>query len=131
MKVLAKPRTFMNNSGEGIAYLLTRFAARPADLLVIYDEIALPVGRLRIRPAGSDAGHNGVRSIIATIKTQDFPRIRVGIDRPPEESGQINHVIGQFSEEEAPVIARVVKNVAEAIDCIFEENIDVAMNRFN
>ena len=129
--VLAKPRTFMNNSGEGVAYLLARFAATPADLVVIYDEMELPMGRLRIRPTGSDGGHNGVRSIIATLKTQNFPRIRVGIARPPEERDQIAHVLGRFDQDEAPVIAQVVKEVAEAIDCIWEESIDVAMNRFN
>ena len=129
--VLAKPRTFMNNSGEGVAYLLTRFAATPADLVVIYDEMELPVGRLRIRPSGSDGGHNGMRSIIAALNTQNFPRIRVGIGPPPPELGSISHVLGRFSQEESPQIAQSVKMVAEAVECLLEENIDVAMNRFN
>ena len=129
--VLAKPRTFMNNSGEGVAYLLTRFAATPADLVVIYDEMELPMGRLRIRPSGSDGGHNGIRSIITTLKTQDFPRIRVGIGPPSPELDSIAHVLGHFSQEESSQIAQSVKEVAEAVECLLEHNIDVAMNRFN
>ena len=129
--VLAKPRTFMNNSGEGIAYLLARFGAKPTDLVVIYDEMELPMGRLRIRPSGSDGGHNGVRSIIATLKTQEFPRIRVGIGPPLPELDSIAHVLGRFSHNETSQIADSVKRVAEAVECLLEQNIDVAMNRFN
>ncbi len=128
---LAKPRTFMNNSGEGIAYLLARFGAKPQDLVVVYDEMALPVGKLRLRPAGSDAGHNGIRSIIATLGTTDFPRIRVGIDRPSQDANQISHVIGGFTDEEAPLIAKTVKMVVKAVDCLLQEGIDQAMNQFN
>ncbi len=129
--VLAKPRTFMNNSGEGIAYLLARFGIRPRDLLIIYDEMALPVGKLRLRPAGSDAGHNGVRSIIGVVGTVEFPRIRVGIGHPGESGGQVSHVIGGFSNDEAPVIAEVVQRVVDATDCFLEEGIDRAMSKFN
>ena len=71
--VLAKPRTFMNNSGEGVDYLLTRFAAPPTNLVIVYDEMELPVGTLRLRPSGSDGGHNGIRSIIAALHSQTFP----------------------------------------------------------
>ncbi len=129
--VLAKPRTFMNNSGEGVSYLLTRFGAKPADLVVVYDEMDLPVGRIRIRPGGSPAGHNGIRSIINELRTSDFARIRVGIGHPDLRGGQVSHVLNRFSEEEAPEIAKVVQRVAEAVDCLLEENITVAMNRFN
>lgn len=129
--VLAKPRTFMNNSGEGFEYLLTRFSAKPADLVVIYDEMELPIGRLRIRPSGSSGGHNGMRSIIAALKTQDFPRIRVGIGPPLPELDSIAHVLGRFSQEESTQIADSVKRVAEAVECLLEQDIDVAMNRFN
>ena len=128
---LAKPRTFMNNSGEGVAYLLARYGARPQDLIIVYDEMALPVGKLRLRPAGSDAGHNGIRSIIATLGATDFTRIRVGIGRPNSEQDQISHVIGGFTEEEAPIIAKTVKGVVAAVDCLLLEGIDQAMNQFN
>ena len=72
--VLAKPRTFMNNSGEGIQYLMARFGGRPSELLIVYDEMALPTGRIRLRMAGSHAGHNGIRSIISAVQTDAFPR---------------------------------------------------------
>lgn len=129
--VLAKPRTFMNNSGEGVVYLLARFGAQPSDLLIVYDDMELPLGRLRIRTSGSDGGHQGIRSIIAALKTQDFPRLRVGIGQPPPGHDPISHVLGRFSEEESTVIARAVKEVVAAVDCLLEEDIDVAMNRFN
>lgn len=129
--ILAKPRTFMNLSGEGVAYLLTRFAAKPADLVVIYDEMDLPVGKLRLRPGGGPAGHNGIRSIISELKTTDFPRIRVGIGHPALGQEQVSHVLSRFSPEEAPEIARIVEQAAAAIDCLLESGIDTAMNRFN
>lgn len=129
--VLAKPRTFMNNSGEGVVYLLTRFGAAPEDLVVIYDEMELPVGRLRIRPQGSDGGHNGARSIIAALGTQEFPRIRVGIGPPAEGESSVPHVLGRFSKAEEDVVSGTVDRVASAVECILEEGIDSAMNRFN
>lgn len=129
--VLAKPRTFVNNSGESVAYLLTRFGAQPQDLLVVYDDMELPLGKLRIRPFGSDGGHNGIRSIISELKTQAFPRLRIGIGQPPPGQDWVSHVLGRFSEEEIPVIAEAEKRVVEAVDCLMEVNIETAMNRFN
>ena len=129
--ILAKPRAFMNLSGQGVAYLLTRFAAKPADLVVIYDEMDLPVGKLRLRPGGGPAGHNGIRSIITEMKTTDFPRIRIGIGHPALGQEQVSHVLSRFSPEEAPEIARIVEQAAAAIDCLLESGIDTAMNRFN
>ncbi len=129
--VLAKPRTFMNRSGEGIDYLVARFGVKPVDLLVIYDEMALPVGKLRLRPRGSDAGHNGVRSIIAALGTVDFPRIRIGIGRPGQDGNQVAHVIGGFSSEETAVMAEVVQQVVSAADCLLTDGIDRAMSQFN
>jgi len=129
--VLAKPRTFMNHSGEGVAYLLNRFAARPSDLVVIYDDMSLPLGKLRIRPIGSDGGHNGIRSIIATLGTQAFPRIRVGIGQPPLAQDQVAYVLGRFNEAESTLISQAATLVADVVACLLEENIDAAMNRFN
>ena len=129
--VLAKPRTFMNNSGEGIEYLLARFGGRPSDLLVVYDEMALPTGRIRIRTAGSHAGHNGIRSIISSVQTDAFPRLRIGVG-PPSQGGQsVPHVLGKFSKEEEPLIAQAVQDAVAAVHCMLEESIDVAMNRYN
>jgi len=129
--VLAKPRTFMNHSGDGLHYLLTRFASVPADLLVIYDEMALPMGKLRLRAAGSDAGHNGIRSIIDCLNTVEFPRLRIGIGRPDPESNNVTHVLDRFSQEEQTVIDEVVDRVILATECILEESLERAMNKFN
>ena len=129
--VLAKSRTFMNNSGEGVSYLLTRFAASVDDLIVICDDMELPLGRLRIRGSGSDGGHKGVRSIISSLRTQTFPRIRLGIGHPLEGEDSVDYVLGRFSHEHAIVVAQAVESVADAVECWLEEGIDVTMNRFN
>ncbi len=129
--VLAKPRTFMNNSGEGVEYLLARFGGRPAELLVVYDEMALPTGRIRLRASGSHAGHNGIRSIISAVQTDAFPRLRIGVGQPSNSGESVPHVLGKFSKEEEPLIAQAVQNAVSAVHCMLEESIDVAMNRFN
>jgi PTH1 family peptidyl-tRNA hydrolase len=129
--VLAKPRSFMNNSGEGVAYLLTRFASRPEDLVIIYDDMALPLGRLRLRREGSDGGHRGIQSIIESLETQAFPRIRLGIGSPPLGQDSVSYVLGRFSDEEETIVARAVETVVAAVECMLEESIDEAMNRFN
>ncbi len=129
--VLAKPRTFMNNSGEGVEYLLTRFGGHPSDLLVVYDEMALPSGRIRLRASGSHAGHNGIRSIIAAVQSEQFPRLRIGVGRPRNGGDPIPHVLGSFNEEEEPLIAQAIQDSVSAVACILEETIDIAMNRFN
>ena len=129
--VLAKPRTFMNHSGEGLRYLLARFSAVPANLLVIYDEMALPMGKLRLRSTGSDAGHNGIRSIIDSLNTVEFPRLRIGIGRPDPESNYVTHVLDRFSQEDQTIIDEVVDRVILAAECIIEESLERAMNKFN
>lgn len=129
--VLAKPRTFMNNSGEGIEYLLARFGAGASSLLVVYDEMALPTGRIRLRPQGSHAGHNGIRSIISSIHTQEFPRLRIGVGQPNQGESSIPHVLGKFSKDEEPLIAQAIQDAAGAVQCMLEANIDIAMNRYN
>ena len=129
--VLAKPRTFMNNSGEGVEYLLARFGGRPSELLVVYDEMALPTGRIRLRASRSHAGHNGIRSIISAIHTDGFPRLRIGVGPPLNGGKSVPHVLGKFSKWEEPLIARAVQDAASAVQCMLEESIDVAMNRYN
>ena len=129
--VLAKPRTFMNNSGEGVEYLLARFGGRPSELLVVYDEMALPTGRIRLRASGSHAGHNGIRSIISAVQTDGFPRLRIGVGQPSNSGESVPHVLGKFSREEEPLIAQAVQDAVSAVHCMLEESIDVAMNRFN
>lgn len=129
--VLAKPRTFMNNSGEGIEYLLARFGGLPSGLLVVYDEMALPAGRIRLRPKGSHAGHNGIRSIISVVQTDEFPRLRIGVGQPNQGASSIPYVLGKFNKAEEPLIAQAVQDAVSAVQCMLEEDIDIAMNRYN
>lgn len=129
--VFAKPRTSMNNSGEGVEYLLARFGCTPSDLLVVYDEMALPIGRIRLRPSGSHAGHNGIRSIISSLQTENFPRLRIGVGQPEEQASAVPHVLGRFTKQEETVIAQAVQDGIMAVNCLIESNIDIAMNRYN
>ena len=129
--VLAKPRTFMNNSGEAVEYLLSRFGGGSSSLLVIYDEMALLPGRIRLRAAGSDAGHNGIRSIIESVGGTGFPRLRIGIGASPPGIIAREYVLGKFGDEESEAIVGAVDRAAAAALCVLEENIDAAMNLFN
>ena len=129
--VLAKPRTFMNLSGEAASYLLTRFCSGPGDLIVIYDEMDLPLGAIRLRPGGSSAGHGGVESIISALGSQDFPRMRVGVGKPDDETDPIDYVLGPFTSQERKVIQEVIPRAGDALECLLREGIAAAMNRFN
>ena len=129
--VLAKPRTFMNNSGEAVEYLLARFGGDGANLLVIYDEMALLPGRIRLRAAGSDAGHNGIRSIIRAVGGTGFPRLRVGIGAPPPGVVAHEYVLEGFSDKDAEPISSAVERAAAAVQSLLSEGIDAAMNRYN
>ncbi len=129
--VLVKPRTFMNNSGEGVSYIIDRFGVRPSDILIIYDDLELALGRIRLRTQGTGGTHNGMRSIISALQTQEIPRLRVGIGHPPLGQETIPYVLGRFSKDESESVSRSVGLAAEAVECLLEENIDAAMNRFN
>ncbi|MCI0441455.1 MAG: aminoacyl-tRNA hydrolase, partial [Chloroflexi bacterium] len=128
---LAKPRTYVNLSGQAASYLLARFKASPRELLVIYDDVALPLGKLRLRRNGSAGGHNGIKSIIEALGTQEFPRLRVGIGRPPEGADQIGHVLGTMPDEEQKVIDEAVERVVQVVASILNEGIEAAMGKFN
>lgn len=127
--VLAKPTTFMNRSGLAAAELLERFEARPDQLLVIYDDAALPPGTIRIRTRGSGGGHNGVVSVIERLGTEEFPRIRLGIG-PPRGDG-VEHVLSPFSHQEESRAEDSVATAAEAVSLVLAEGINAAMNRYN
>jgi PTH1 family peptidyl-tRNA hydrolase len=103
----------------------------PAQILVVYDDLDLPLGRLRLRPEGGSGGHKGMRSIIDALGTQAFPRLRVGIDRPPNGVDPTEYVLQPFTKEEQKVVAEVVERAAAAVECWLEEGILVAMDRFN
>ena len=129
--VLAKPRTFVNRSGQAVSYLLVRYRVSPQELLVVHDDMDLPLGKIRLRSRGSSGGHNGMESIIAAVGTQDFPRLRVGIERPSAGSDQVEHVLGALSEEEKRTTDEAVERAAQAVKTVLTDGITVAMNRFN
>ena len=129
--VLARPRTFMNNSGEALSYLNTRFPVSLSDLLIIYDDMDLPLGRIRIRQSGSAAGQRGMESIIAALGSRDIPRLRIGIGHPPEEVDEIKHVLGGFTSEEQPLIAEALSTARDAVMDLLRDGLERAMNRYN
>jgi len=136
--VVAKPQTFMNLSGEAVSALARRYKLSSKDILVIYDDLDLPLGKIRIREKGSSGGHNGLKSIISRLGTQDFPRIRVGIS-PAEGSDNaaapevdaIEHVLSDFTDAEKTVMREVYLRVAAAIECVLSEGLAAAMNKYN
>ncbi|MFH1560937.1 MAG: aminoacyl-tRNA hydrolase [Chloroflexota bacterium] len=129
--VLAKPRTFMNNSGEALPYLISRFHTPLQDLIVIHDDMDLPLGKIRIRPSGSAGGHRGVESILDALRSPDFTRIRIGIGRPPPGMGEVEFVLGTFTAEEAPLIGEAVVVVRNAVADVIGHDLEWAMNRYN
>jgi PTH1 family peptidyl-tRNA hydrolase len=137
--VLAKPRTFMNRSGDAAASLLQRYNLSPQQMLVICDDLELPAGRIRLRPRGSDGGHNGLRDIIYAIESEDFPRLRIGIGRPRTAAGEpvthplvvAKYVLGEPEPEEQEELEAAVEQAAEAVACILREGLAAAMNRYN
>ena len=129
--VLARPRTYVNRSGEAVAYLLTRYAVSPGQLLVVYDDMDLPLGKLRLRPSGSAGGHNGVKSIIDVVGSREFPRLRLGIGRPADGVHQVEHVLGTMSPDDRRGIDEAVERAADAVASVISEGITEAMNRFN
>lgn len=129
--ILVKPRTFVNRSGQAIEYLMARYSTSINQVLIVYDDINLPVGRLRLRANGSAGGHNGIRSIIESTGSQEFPRLRVGVGRPPEGSDQIGYVIGEMSPQDREATEEALKRTVLAVSSLLTESIDVTMNRFN
>ncbi len=129
--VLAKPQTFMNRSGIAVAALLQQYGASAAELVVIYDDLDLPVGRIRIRRRGSAGGHRGMSSIIEQLAATEFDRIRIGIGRPPEGVTVIDHVLARFAESEVEELAKVVERSSEALDGLLQQGVAVAMDVYN
>ena len=127
--LLAKPQTYMNESGRAVRALVRRYGLAPQDLLIVYDDVDLPVGAIRIRPRGSAGGHHGMASVIEALGTQEIPRVRIGIGRPPGDTAE--YVLSRFSPEERPVVEEAVERAADAVETILREGIEVAMGRFN
>jgi PTH1 family peptidyl-tRNA hydrolase len=136
--VLARPQTYMNASGESVSTLMRKLNVNVADLIVIHDDLDLPVGKIRLRQGGNSGGHKGIDSIIAHIGTPDFYRVRVGIGRPEinanaidKESAVIDYVLKDFTREEKKIIDTVIPRVSEAIVSLLAEGLTAAMNRYN
>jgi len=136
--LLARPRTFVNLSGEAISCLLDKFHVKPAELIVIHDDLDLPTGRIRLRLGGKSGGHRGIKSAIDCIGSPEFNRVRIGISRPgnkgsryADEDEIVDYVLGDFPPDEEDITNTAVANVAEAVECILTDGIETAMNRFN
>ncbi|GEP43868.1 aminoacyl-tRNA hydrolase [Brevifollis gellanilyticus] len=131
---LLKPQTYMNDSGRSARAVGQFYKVTPAETLAVYDDVDLPLGRVRMRLAGSAGGHNGIKSMIASLGTDAFPRLKLGI---AAESGRpagdrlVGHVLGKFREEELPTLNLIVQTAADALINALQTGLDAAMNRFN
>ena len=129
--VLAYPRTFMNRSGLALSYLTNRFKTDPENILVVTDDINLPPGSVRIRKHGGPGGHNGLKSIITALGTDEYPRVRIGVGNPDTSSEQVDHVLGTFDPTTRELVSAAALRAADAITMIVNSEIDNAMNKFN
>lgn len=130
--LLMKPQTYMNMSGDAIVQAVKFYKVPPERVIVVSDETALPIGKLRIRRGGSAGGHNGLKSIIAQLGTDQFPRIRLGIGAPPHpDYDMVDWVLSAFKGQDAADIEAVAKKAADAVECYITEGADKAMNKFN
>ncbi len=131
---LLKPLTYMNLSGRAIRSVVDWYKLPPESVLVIYDEMDLPIGRIRLRLSGSAGGHNGMKSAIAHLGTQAFPRLRIGIGRAKDvhpDKDAVSHVLGRFSEKEAQTMAEVLQLVVEAVEYSLKHGVEKAMSLYN
>jgi peptidyl-tRNA hydrolase, PTH1 family len=127
---LAKPMTYMNLSGQAVAALLRVLGLTPRELIVVCDDVNLPVGRLRIRLQGSAGGSGGLKSIATCLSTEEYPRLRLGVGRPG--SGDlIDHVLGSFGRAEIAVVGRAIETAVEAVEVALRDGVEAAMNRYN
>lgn len=128
--ILLKPITYMNNSGESVIQVMNYFKIDVDDLIVIYDDMDMPTGKLRLRQSGSAGGHNGMKSIIAHVGTQNFKRIRVGIDKHAYIP-VVDYVLGRFTKEQQPLIEKGIQDAKEAVITILDKDFTAAMNAYN
>jgi PTH1 family peptidyl-tRNA hydrolase len=126
--ILCKPQSYMNASGEPLAAVARFYKIPPEQILAIFDDVALPLGRIRIRPGGSSGGHNGMESILRHVG--DIPRLRVGIGAA-DGGAMVQHVLGKFSADERPILGEAIDRAIQAVDFLQRESIAAAMNQFN
>lgn len=129
--ILLKPMTYMNLSGESVVQVANYYKVAPKDIIVVYDDINLDVGRLRIREKGSAGGHNGIKNIIAHLGTDEFPRIRVGVGMKPPKMDLADYVLSRFSKEEEALMEEGYERAAKAMELMVEDEISQAMNLYN
>ena len=129
--IVAKPLTFMNRSGQAVAGLAALYQIDPADVLVVTDDVALPLGRLRARPDGGAGGHNGLKSIIQHLGTPAFPRVRVGVGRGDDRRDLADHVLGRFDAGERDTVSAAVLRAADASERFLTDGIERVMSVFN
>lgn len=129
--VLAKPTTFMNLSGKAAFYLLNKYQINISDFIIINDDVSLPIGKIRFRSKGGSGGHNGIKSVISYLDTEQFSRLKVGIGNPQEDMDLVEFVLGEYSDEEAAKMETVVEICKEAILYYLKSDINDAMNKYN
>lgn len=129
--MLAQPQTFMNLSGESVRALMDYYKLTEEEVVIIYDDISMPVGQVRIRPKGSAGGHNGIKSIIQHLGTQEFPRIKIGVGDKPANGDLVKHVLGRFGKEEDAMIRDVFELAEKGLLALLQEDVAVAMNAVN
>lgn len=129
--ILVKPQTYMNLSGESIRSLSDYYDIDPEDIIIVFDDISLSVGQLRIRKKGSAGGHNGIKSIIAHLGTNEFPRVKIGVGERLPGQDLADHVLSRFFKMEMPAVEQGVDDAKEAVFCMITEGIDKAMNQYN
>lgn len=129
--ILAKPQTYMNKSGESVASLKRTFKIQPEHLLVVFDDLDLPLGTIRLRPDGGSGGHRGMRSMIESLGTPVFPRMRLGIGRPPHQMQPADYVLQAFTEAELPLLEIILRRAKECVETFIGQGIEMAMTRFN
>ncbi|MFZ5639767.1 MAG: aminoacyl-tRNA hydrolase [Bacillota bacterium] len=129
--ILAKPQTYMNLSGEAVLDIVNFYKIPPENVIVIVDDMDLPAGKVRLRVKGGSGGHNGLKSIIYQLQTEDFPRLRIGIGKPAPERQAVGFVLGRFSDEEKELTQEAINKAAAAIKEIIKSGAERAMNRVN
>jgi PTH1 family peptidyl-tRNA hydrolase len=128
---IVKPQTFMNDSGDPIGRIVHYFRITAPYLMVVYDDMALPLGTLRIRRGGSAGGHRGIKSVLSVLATEHVQRVRLGISAPPDYMTPTDWVLSQFRDDELGVVEQAVARAADALECWLEQGIEKSMNRFN
>lgn len=129
--LLVKPQTYMNNSGEAVGPLMRWYKLEPEDIIVAHDDMDIPAGTIRIRKKGSSGGHNGIKSLISHIGSENFARVRLGIGRPLPGWSVVKHVLAPFPAEDKAEVDKAIDYLIPAVECIVSDGLDIAMNKYN